>query len=249
MSHDTIFLRKVNIYRIIKWSKGVFCPECHSYKNENIEVDIFSSGFYRYHHHKCKECGTVFYIDDDMCNKCDFKDNGVYTEKEAMDLFRQIRWDNGVFCPECNSHDFHNKGSVKRTKRRRYSCKSCGKNFDDFTETIFSSKRKKPFRKTLYILSKIFTDEAIELIVRKTELNAEYIEEIIENFKDCFENEKKVNESIPKAYESMLKNFLLKNSKEEDFPLNVIEKIDKLVYFIYMYKPEVIEKLLLERKK
>ncbi|MDR2545405.1 MAG: hypothetical protein LBD03_07715, partial [Methanobrevibacter sp.] len=34
---------------------------------------------------------------------------------------------------------------------RRYSCKSCGKNFNDFTKTLFANS-KIPFRKLLYIL-------------------------------------------------------------------------------------------------
>ena len=70
-------------------------------------------------------------------------------EKRAMDIFRGIRWANGVYCPSCHSLSIENRGS--QGKSCRYSCNGCGLNFSDLTGTIFA-KRKLPMGDMLYIL-------------------------------------------------------------------------------------------------
>ena len=73
----------------------------------------------------------------------------VPDEKVAMAFFRSIRWVNGVYCPKCKSYNINNRGIQGRT--RRYSCKDCGSNFNDFTGTFFH-KSKIPLGIMLYIL-------------------------------------------------------------------------------------------------
>lgn len=73
----------------------------------------------------------------------------VPDEKVAMAFFRSLRWVNGVYCPKCKSYNINNRGIQGRT--RRYSCKDCGSNFNDFTGTFFH-KSKIPLGIMLYIL-------------------------------------------------------------------------------------------------
>lgn len=70
-------------------------------------------------------------------------------EEKAIDIFRSIRWPNGVYCPKCKSFEVYKRG--KRGRIHRYSCKSCGSNFNDFSDTIFN-KSKVPMGEMLYIL-------------------------------------------------------------------------------------------------
>jgi len=70
-------------------------------------------------------------------------------EDRAMDVFRHIKWANGVYCPECNSFSVQKRGFQGKTKR--YSCNNCGSNFSDLTGTIFANK-KLPMGEMLYIL-------------------------------------------------------------------------------------------------
>ncbi len=72
-------------------------------------------------------------------------------EKRAMEVFRKIRWSNSVYCPECSSVNVQKRGFVSKTEIRRYSCNACGKNFTDYTGTIFA-RRKIPMGEILYIL-------------------------------------------------------------------------------------------------
>jgi len=70
-------------------------------------------------------------------------------EERAMDIFREIRWSNGVYCPKCKSFDIYTRGFQGKT--RRFSCKNCGLNFSDLTGTIFAKKRI-PMGEIFYIL-------------------------------------------------------------------------------------------------
>ena len=77
-------------------------------------------------------------------------DKFVINEEYAMKIFRSVRWADGIYCPECRSFDHVvNRGS--RGKTNRYTCTSCGKNFNDFTNTPFAHA-KISFGKILYIL-------------------------------------------------------------------------------------------------
>lgn len=82
-------------------------------------------------------------------NRIPNPDIEVPDEKVAMAFFRSIRWVNGVYCPKCKSYNINNRGIQGRT--RRYSCKECGANFNDFTGTFFH-KSKIPLGIMLYIL-------------------------------------------------------------------------------------------------
>ena len=70
-------------------------------------------------------------------------------EDRAMEIFRGLRWSDGVHCPKCNSLFIHNRGIQGKTKR--YSCNNCGSNFSDLTGTIFANK-KLPMGEMFYIL-------------------------------------------------------------------------------------------------
>lgn len=59
-------------------------------------------------------------------------------DAKCFEEVRSLRWQNGVNCPYCendhiNKRGFHNTQS----HRQRYTCKTCDKNFDDLTNTVF----------------------------------------------------------------------------------------------------------------
>jgi len=73
-------------------------------------------------------------------------------EKGSIEVFRRIRWADGVYCPKCKSLNIYNRGVKGRT--RRYSCNGCGFNFTDFTGTIFAHK-KLSLGEMFYILANL----------------------------------------------------------------------------------------------
>lgn len=72
-------------------------------------------------------------------------------EKKCLEFFRCTRWADGVYCPECKSFDVYKRGFTMNKKLRRYSCNNCGKNFTDFTGTIFSNMHL-PLSEMFYII-------------------------------------------------------------------------------------------------
>ncbi len=181
-------LRNINIIRLIKWSKGIQCPYCHSKNVKKLE-DIR----YEYHYnHVCLDCGGDFHIVTDIPDEVKFKKGKVYTKKEAMEIFRKIRWGNKKpFCPICYSDDTHKKGH--QDEIWRYYCKKCKENFSDTTDTIFY--KRKNIEKVFFILSNMdFESIAFWEIAEKIGFsNINHVKEIVEEFEDFFESEKKTN--------------------------------------------------------
>jgi transposase-like protein len=57
---------------------------------------------------------------------------------KCFEVVRQLRWPNGVRCPDggaalVNKRGFH----TQQAHRQRYECQACGHQFDDLSGTIF----------------------------------------------------------------------------------------------------------------
>ena len=73
-------------------------------------------------------------------------------ETYSINLFRKIRWSDGIYCPKCKSKHVEKRGPQGRV--HRYQCKNCMNNFNDFTNTIFH-RSQVPIGKIFYILFNI----------------------------------------------------------------------------------------------
>jgi transposase-like protein len=81
-------------------------------------------------------------------------------EMHSIELFRKLRWSEGVYCPNC--HSFHIEKRGPQGKIHRYQCKNCQNNFNDFTNTIFHNSQI-PIGKMLYIFFNIKNKTTTEL--------------------------------------------------------------------------------------
>jgi len=118
-------------------------------------------------------------------------DKFAMTEENAMMIYRSIRWANGVYCPKCKSFNINHRGSQGNSLR--YSCKECGANFSDFTDTPFEYS-KIPFRKMIYILVHIGTKSVSQLA-----------------------KELKLHRNTVGRYHKRIREYLLKNNKDPTF--------------------------------
>ena len=67
-------------------------------------------------------------------------------DAKCYEIVRQFRWPNGVYCPKCESKAVTKRGVDERQpERQRYSCKGCGRKFDDLTDSVFA-RRQQPLR-------------------------------------------------------------------------------------------------------
>lgn len=103
----------------------------------------------------------------------------IPNDKIAMDVFRSIRWAEGVYCPKCKSNNVIHRGV--RGQARRYSCNDCGSNFNDFTNTMFH-KSKVPMGVMLYILTNL-QNKSIKQLSEELDYSRVTIHKIAKKFK------------------------------------------------------------------
>jgi transposase-like protein len=64
---------------------------------------------------------------------------GITDDAKCYDMVRQLRWPDGVRCPRCDAAQVVKQGrDDTEPHRQRYECRSCGRRFDDLTDTIFA---------------------------------------------------------------------------------------------------------------
>ena len=69
--------------------------------------------------------------------------NNLIDERRCYEEVRRIHWPNGVRCPGCTSNKITQRGRNHRQQAcRRYTCKNCGKRFDDLTGTLFKGRHQ-----------------------------------------------------------------------------------------------------------
>jgi transposase-like protein len=60
-------------------------------------------------------------------------------ETKGFETVRALRWPAGVRCPTCAHSEMTKQGhDDTQPERQRYLCKSCGRRFDDLTDTILA---------------------------------------------------------------------------------------------------------------
>jgi transposase-like protein len=66
--------------------------------------------------------------------------NNLIDEAQCYRTIREIRWNEGVRCPKCQSDKIVKNGHDDIHREcQRYNCKNCKVSFDDLTGTVFAS--------------------------------------------------------------------------------------------------------------
>ena len=64
-------------------------------------------------------------------------------EPKCYEILRQLRWPEGVRCPDCESNQVVKRGfDETEFWRQRYQCKACSTRFDDLSDTIFAARHQ-----------------------------------------------------------------------------------------------------------
>src|SRR3954447_16644085 len=64
---------------------------------------------------------------------------GITDDAKCYEMVRHLRWPDGVRCPRCDAAQVVKQGrDDTEPHRQRYECRSCGRRFDDLTDTIFA---------------------------------------------------------------------------------------------------------------
>ena len=63
----------------------------------------------------------------------------------AIEFLKNLRWEDGLYCPCCRSFKITKQGRQGKTRRQsqihRYKCKNCELKFNDLTGTILCKEK------------------------------------------------------------------------------------------------------------
>ena len=99
-------------------------------------------------------------------------------DANCYETVRQLRWQEGVECPFCDSKQVVKRGfDEKESARQRYECKACGKRFDDLTGTVFSGHHQ-PLKVWMLCLYFMGLNLSNEQIARELDLNRSDVQQM-----------------------------------------------------------------------
>lgn len=90
-----------------------------------------------------------------------------YVIRNSDLIWKQIRWKDGIKCPNCDCEDYY------QLSDGRYKCKHCGKIFSDTTDTLLHHS-KLPKWKWLWALYKMSNTKGISNIELSKEITVDY---------------------------------------------------------------------------
>jgi transposase-like protein len=101
----------------------------------------------------------------------EIKIQNLIDDEQCYKTVRQLRWPDGCCCPNCNSKEIIKRGKDDTEKhKQRYECKTCGKRFDDLTDTIFSGHHQ-PLKTWILVLYFLGLNLSTEQIAKELGLN------------------------------------------------------------------------------
>lgn len=88
----------------------------------------------------------------------------LINDAKCYEAVRELRWPNGVRCPNCQASDIRKRGfHSHQAHRQRYECQACGRQFDDLSGTVFEGHHQ-PLRVwvlCLYLMGLNLSNEQI----------------------------------------------------------------------------------------
>ncbi len=95
----------------------------------------------------------------------------IVDDAKCYEVVRELRWPEGVCCPECGSTEITKRGMHNhQAYRQRYSCQACQRQFDDLSGTIFEGHHQ-PLRTWILCLYLMGLNLSNQQIAAELDLN------------------------------------------------------------------------------
>lgn len=102
----------------------------------------------------------------------------------CWDILRNIRWNDGVYCPSCDSKEVVKNGKDKTYKdKQHYQCKTCSAYFDDLTNTIFSGSQQ-PIHHWITVLYMMNLNTSNRQIAQELEISEQTAQEMCSKIRE-----------------------------------------------------------------
>src|SRR3954469_22297056 len=96
---------------------------------------------------------------------------GITDDAKCYEMVRHLRRPDSVRCPHCDSDTVVGLGrDDTEPRRQRYECRSCGRRFDDLTDTIFAGHHR-PLRVWVLVLYSMGLNLSNEQIAKELDLD------------------------------------------------------------------------------
>jgi len=104
----------------------------------------------------------------------------LVSEAQCHETIRQLRWQEGVYCPHCDSGETIRRGYDGPEQHwQRYECKACGRRFDDLTGTVLSGHHQ-PLSSWVLCLYFMGLNLSNAQIVQELDLNKDDVQAMTE---------------------------------------------------------------------
>ena len=102
----------------------------------------------------------------------------------CWDILRNVRWNDGVYCPSCNSKEVVKNGKDKTHKdKQHYQCKTCSTYFDDLTDSIFSGSQQ-PIHHWITVLYMMNLNTSNRQIAQELEISEQTAQEMCSKIRE-----------------------------------------------------------------
>jgi len=104
-------------------------------------------------------------------------------DAKCYETVRDMRWQDGVRCPHCNSQKIRKRGRHNTDKhRQRYSCSHCECQFDDLSGTIFE-RHHQPLKVWILCLYFMGLNLSNRQIAAELDLNKDDVQRMTEQLR------------------------------------------------------------------
>lgn len=104
-------------------------------------------------------------------------------DAKCYEKVRELRWPNGVCCPDCDSTTLKKRGKhTKQKARQRYHCHHCGGDFDDLTDTVFEGHHQ-PLKVWILCLYFMGLNLSNHQIAAELDLNKDDVQQMTEQLR------------------------------------------------------------------
>jgi transposase-like protein len=103
---------------------------------------------------------------------------------KCFETVRQMRWPDGVTCPQCASPQVTKQGHDEiQPARQKYECTACRRRFDDLTGTIFAGHHR-PLRTWITCLYFMGLNLSNEQIAQELDLNGDNVQKMTSQLRE-----------------------------------------------------------------
>ena len=105
-------------------------------------------------------------------------------DAKCFETVRQMRWPEGVRCPDCEAKEVIKQGRDEtQPERQRYLCQACNRRFDDLTGTVFAGHHQ-PLRVWVLCLYLMGLNLSNQQIAQELGLNKDDVQKMTSQLRE-----------------------------------------------------------------